>query len=473
MSPWPGSRRLSGPLQAIFARGALASGSTGVAANNGGYGPLVPVPDETDGVVRLHLPEGFEYRSFTPTGTPMDDGVATPGRHDGMAAFDAGPSRYRLVRNHEVNGPGPRLRRPPQGLRPDGRGGTTTLEVNRHADQGRVVGELQRHADELRRRRHAVGQLAHLRGDRQRPRRRQRLHGRRQRPAPAASTATSSRCRSHGTPGEHRQAGADPLRRPLRARGCRRRPADGDPLPDGGQLRLPVGLLPLHRAAEPGPRRSASRTAAAGDAQGRGHAERGARQGSDARRDLRRRVGQDRRPRPDVRDRARRTTRRSAVGAQGRAKGAATFSRLEGIFYDDGQGLPRLHPGRRHACRRAAPGRLRRRLRAIVGPRHPPADADAAVRVAEPQRARAPGQPLHQPPQCSLLCEDGPTENYLRGVTPDGKIFDFARNAIAGRQQEEFAGSTFTPDGKVLFVNIQASTGVTFAIWGPWKRGVL
>ena len=45
------------------------------------------------------------------------------------------------------------------------------------------------------------------------------------------------------------------------------------------------------------------------------------------------------------------------------------------------------------------------------------------------------------------------------------------RSQAAG--QEEFAGSTFTPDGKVLFVNIQASSGITFAIWGPWKRGVL
>jgi secreted PhoX family phosphatase len=53
------------------------------------------------------------------------------------------------------------------------------------------------------------------------------------------------------------------------------------------------------------------------------------------------------------------------------------------------------------------------------------------------------------------------------------EIFDFARNAIAGRQQEEFAGSTFAPDRTLLFVNIQAGSGVTFAIWGPWKRGVL
>ncbi len=38
---------------------------------------------------------------------------------------------------------------------------------------------------------------------------------------------------------------------------------------------------------------------------------------------------------------------------------------------------------------------------------------------------------------------------------------------------EEFAGSTFCPDGKVLFVNIQSSAGVTFAIWGPWEDGAL
>ena len=113
-----GLTALSGPLQGIFARGALAVGSTGVAPDNGGYGPLVPVPDETDGVVRLHLPEGFEYRSFTPTGTPMSDGFTTPGRHDGMAAFNAGPSRYRLVRNHEVNGPGPAFGNPAKAYDP-------------------------------------------------------------------------------------------------------------------------------------------------------------------------------------------------------------------------------------------------------------------------------------------------------------------------------------------------------------------
>ena len=77
------------------------------------------------------------------------------------------------------------------------------------------------------------------------------------------------------------------------------------------------------------------------------------------------------------------------------------------------------------------------------------------------------------PQGSSLLCEDGPTENYLRGVTRRGEIFDFALNAIPQRTAEEFAGATFSSDGKVLFVNIQASAGTTFAIWGPWRKGKL
>ena len=75
------------------------------------------------------------------------------------------------------------------------------------------------------------------------------------------------------------------------------------------------------------------------------------------------------------------------------------------------------------------------------------------------------------PKRSVLLCEDGPVENYMRGVTPQGEIFDFALNAIPERMQEEFAGATFTPDSQVLFVNIQASSALSFAIWGPWEKG--
>src|SRR5215510_3977275 len=71
-----------------------------------------------------------------------------------------------------------------------------------------------------------------------------------------------------------------------------------------------------------------------------------------------------------------------------------------------------------------------------------------------------------------ILCEDGNNEQYVRGLTRDGKIFDFAKNILPGYEDKEFAGATFSPDGHTLFVNIQ-TPGVTLAIWGPWERGTL
>ncbi len=68
-----------------------------------------------------------------------------------------------------------------------------------------------------------------------------------------------------------------------------------------------------------------------------------------------------------------------------------------------------------------------------------------------------------------LLCEDGPGQNFLRGLTPDGHIFDFATNLVS---DGEFAGATFSPDGETLFVNI-SNPGMTFAIWGDWEEGAL
>ena len=77
-----------------------------------------------------------------------------------------------------------------------------------------------------------------------------------------------------------------------------------------------------------------------------------------------------------------------------------------------------------------------------------------------------------------VVCEDGEPatgDNYIRGLAADGRIWDIALNRLrssitgADRSNDEFAGSTFTPDGHTLFVNIQASSGMTFAIWGPWR----
>ncbi len=64
------------------------------------------------------------------------------------------------------------------------------------------------------------------------------------------------------------------------------------------------------------------------------------------------------------------------------------------------------------------------------------------------------------------IAEDGPGNDRIIGLTPEGNVYPFAENSLTG---SEFAGPTFSPDGKTLFVNIQ-SPGITFAIWGPFAR---
>ncbi len=69
-----------------------------------------------------------------------------------------------------------------------------------------------------------------------------------------------------------------------------------------------------------------------------------------------------------------------------------------------------------------------------------------------------------------IICEDLVHEHkskspHLRGVTPKGEIYTLARNA---KGSSEFAGSCFSPDGSVLFVNMQGF-GLTLAITGPWQ----
>ena len=66
--------------------------------------------------------------------------------------------------------------------------------------------------------------------------------------------------------------------------------------------------------------------------------------------------------------------------------------------------------------------------------------------------------------------------NRLIGLNRKGEAFEFAVNVFS---DSEFAGATFSPDGDVLFVNIQGNgvptpgSRMTVAITGPWHRGAL
>jgi hypothetical protein len=84
---------------------------------------------------------------------------------------------------------------------------------------------------------------------------------------------------------------------------------------------------------------------------------------------------------------------------------------------------------------------------------------------------------VHQT-QDIFLCEDSEGEQFIRGVTQDGEIYNFAKT---GSNQTEFAGATFDPAGHTLYVNQQGERGglpdgppdqraVTYAIYGPFEK---
>lgn len=77
-----------------------------------------------------------------------------------------------------------------------------------------------------------------------------------------------------------------------------------------------------------------------------------------------------------------------------------------------------------------------------------------------------------------LMAEDnynaagGATHQYLRCLRPDGTVYDFGRNPhnLPDDCGAELTGPCFSPDGKVLFLNLQDPVGATVAIHGPWTE---
>ena len=74
-----------------------------------------------------------------------------------------------------------------------------------------------------------------------------------------------------------------------------------------------------------------------------------------------------------------------------------------------------------------------------------------------------------------VLAEDGVRASHVLSSVPGGPTYAIARNMLSiGTSNgapvfSEFTGPTFSPDGKVLFVNIQVP-GITLAITGPWQK---
>jgi secreted PhoX family phosphatase len=105
-----------GPIAALASRVAEASTLTPVAGCaaatasvllDSPYGATAPVNDLTTGLPLIELPPGFSYRSYGWAGDVMSDGLRTPAAHDGMGVVVSRrvgrSSEIILVRNHELS----------------------------------------------------------------------------------------------------------------------------------------------------------------------------------------------------------------------------------------------------------------------------------------------------------------------------------------------------------------------------------
>jgi hypothetical protein len=162
-----------------------------------------------------------------------------------------------------------------------------------------------------------------------------------------------------------------------------------------------------------------------------------------------------------------------AVYMQGYEQGGARFQRLEGAWWGDGGAYFVSTNGGD-----ASSGQ-------IWHYRPTGEDTGELTLVFESPSAdvlEAPDNICCSPRGGLVICEDGSAEQYVRGLTPGGDIVNLvlAPSPAEGPDPTEFAGSCFSPDGRVLFFNVQGTRrvgrgtpGATYALWGPWEEGLL
>jgi secreted PhoX family phosphatase len=402
------------------------------------YGPLRPTLDRTTGLPLLALPEGFSYLSMSWAGEPLLGGGVVPGLHDGGAVLRGRRGLLHYVRNHERSAGLPFA---PSGAvyDPGAGGGTTTVVFDprrgRHLATFPSLG----------------GTVRNCAGG----------------PTPWNSWLSCEETRA-GPPTFRERHGfvfevpavrpADP--RPLRGLGRFQHEAVAvNPwtgivyLTEDRQRSGLYRFVPERygRLREGGRLEMLRVVGAPGFQTGRGMAD-----GSSFRVDWV--------PIADPED---------APFSQGAAAGAAVFRRGEGIWYGRGQvdfccttggaagagQVWRLDPWRdRLTLLFESPGRavLNQPDNIAIGPRGG-----------------------------AVLCEDGPgAPMYVRGLSREGELFDLVRNDVVldeaanpsvppgDYRGSEFAGASFAPGGRWLFVSTQRP-GITFAITGPWWRGPL
>lgn len=156
------------------------------------------------------------------------------------------------------------------------------------------------------------------------------------------------------------------------------------------------------------------------------------------------------------------------VRQQAQAEGAIAFNRLEGCWEGDGRIYFDATEGGEEGLGQLWEYDPRRELLTLVF------ESRSADVLENPDNLVVVPATGHV-----LLQEDSPGEQYVRGVTRRGRIYDVVRTL---ENETEFCGGCFSPDGRTFFLNqqgeAQAGTGepgvavdqaVTYAIWGPFE----
>lgn len=426
---------LVSPLKALYAREAQ-----GQSIRSRGYGALRPDPNGL-----LDLPRGFQYRAFSRTGDMMSDGSLVPGDHDGMAAFAGPRDTTILIRNHELSPDEvskPKVEAPVDKQYDTlSRGGTTTLIVGSDRKLIKDYASL-------------AGTYRNCAGGRT--------------PWGSWISCEETTATPATAPGSVLKMHGYNFEVPISAKS----PVDAIPLVAMGRFNHEAvavdpktgivyetedqrdGLFYRFIPNQPG-KLSAGGVLEALKIKGRPQAKTFA--GFPVGKPMQVEWVRIENPNPAT----------DTVREEGFAKGAAQFTRGEGIWYGKGEFYFCCTNGGSVDPTTGSTNGLGQVWRYVPGRTNEGGTIELFVEPNNQSVLDSPDNIVVSPFGDLFICEDGDGEQFVVGVTPKGKLYHFARNAINDR---EFAGVCFSPDGRTMFVNIQ-DPGITFAIWGDWRRG--